>query len=245
MGISTDMPIERYGLIGDCGTAALVSDEGSIDWLCLPGFDADPVFGRLLDPGGGHCAVRAARLRETHRRYLPGTPALETTFRTETGVATLTDLFASVPAARKEAELWPFRWLIRRVQGVEGRVGLDVEVAPRDPFGSGRWERTLGHANDTSLHMTLTSSLWGRKPRFAASPPARPATGSSAHPTERPGGSPSPPRVRITNYNDAGLPSDTTFYYRVFAANGGGDSPSSDVVSATTTIDGDDPEAEG
>lgn len=140
MGISTDMPIERYGLIGDCGTAALVSDEGSIDWLCLPGFDADPVFGRLLDPGGGHCAVRAARLRETHRRYLPGTPALETTFRTETGVATLADLFASVPAARKEAELWPFRWLIRRVQGVEGRVGLDVEVAPRDPFGGGRWD---------------------------------------------------------------------------------------------------------
>jgi GH15 family glucan-1,4-alpha-glucosidase len=140
VGTSTDVPIERYGLIGDCGTAALVSDEGSIDWLCLPGFDADPVFGRLLDPGGGHCAVRAAGLRETHRRYLPGTPALETTFRTETGVATLTDLFASVPAARKRAELWPFRWLIRRVEGQEGRVALDVEVSPRDPFGGGRWD---------------------------------------------------------------------------------------------------------
>ena len=98
MDISTDVPIERYGLIGDCGTAALVSDEGSIDWLCLPSFDADPVFGRLLDPGGGHCTVRAARLLETHRRYLPGTPALETTFRTSTGIARLTDLFASVPA---------------------------------------------------------------------------------------------------------------------------------------------------
>ena len=140
MGISSDVPIERYGLIGDCGTAALVSDEGSIDWLCLPNFDSDPVFGRLLDPGGGHCAVRPAGLRETHRRYLPGTPALETTFRTETGVATLTDLFASVPAARRETELWPFRWLIRRVQGMQGHVVMDVEVAPRDPFGGGRWD---------------------------------------------------------------------------------------------------------
>lgn len=140
MDISTDVPIERYGLIGDCGTAALVSDEGSIDWLCLPSFDAAPVFGRLLDPGGGHCTVRAARLLETHRRYLPGTPALETTFRTSTGIARLTDLFASVPAVRRRAELWPFRWLIRRVEAEEGWVALDVEVAPRDPFGGGRWD---------------------------------------------------------------------------------------------------------
>ena len=135
-----DIPIERYGLIGDSGTAALISDEGSIDWLCLPDFAADPLFGRILDPGGGHCAVRPCGLRETRRRYLPGTPVLETTFRTEMGVATLTDLFASAPGARKEAELWPFRWLIRRVQGVEGQVILDVEVAPRDVFGTGRWK---------------------------------------------------------------------------------------------------------
>jgi hypothetical protein len=65
--VSTDVPIARYGLIGDCGTAALVSDEGSIDWLCLPSFDSDPVFGRLLDPGGGHCTVRPAGVSETRR----------------------------------------------------------------------------------------------------------------------------------------------------------------------------------
>jgi hypothetical protein len=141
--LATDVPIERYGLIGDCGTAALVSDHGSIDWLCLPGFDADPVFGRLLDPGGGHCTMRAAELVETQRRYLPGTPVLETTFRTATGIATLTDLFASVPAVRRRAELWPFRWLIRRVEAEEGWVALDVEVAPRDPFGGGRWDLRL------------------------------------------------------------------------------------------------------
>ena len=140
MVTANDVPIERYGLIGDSGTAALVSDEGSIDWLCLPDFSSDPVFGRMLDPGGGHCAVRPAGLKETRRRYLPGTPVLESTFRTETGAATLTDLFATTPGARKEAELWPFRWLIRRVQGVEGRVILDVEVAPRDAFGGGRWD---------------------------------------------------------------------------------------------------------
>ena len=50
--------IERYGLIGDCGAAALVSDDGSIDWLCLPRFDSDPIFGRILDPVAGHFAVQ-------------------------------------------------------------------------------------------------------------------------------------------------------------------------------------------
>jgi GH15 family glucan-1,4-alpha-glucosidase len=140
MGAANDVSIERYGVIGDSGTAALVSDAGSIDWLCLPDFAADPVFGRMLDPGGGHCAVRPSGLTESRRRYLPGTPVLETTFRTETGVATLTDLFASAPRARKEAELWPFRWLIRRVEGAEGRVILNAEIAPRDAFGNGRWD---------------------------------------------------------------------------------------------------------
>jgi GH15 family glucan-1,4-alpha-glucosidase len=135
-----DVPIERYGLIGDTGTAALVSDAGSIDWLCLPNFDADPVFGRLLDPDGGHHAIDARGLQSSSRRYVPGTPVLETTLTTETGSATLTDFFAAAPRSRKDASFTPFRWLCRRVEGVAGVVSFDVELAPRDAFGGGRWD---------------------------------------------------------------------------------------------------------
>jgi GH15 family glucan-1,4-alpha-glucosidase len=139
-----DVPIERYGLIGDAGSAALVSADGSIDWLCLPSFDSDPVFGRLLDPDGGHCSMTASHEWSSTRRYLPGTPVLETTITTESGRATLTDFFVALPRERKDARLSPFRWLCRRLEGLEGTASVTVEVAPRDPFGRGRWDPSPG-----------------------------------------------------------------------------------------------------
>ena len=54
----TDRVIADYGLLSDCHSAALVSGEGSIDWLCFPRFDSPSVFGRILDPEAGHWSIR-------------------------------------------------------------------------------------------------------------------------------------------------------------------------------------------
>ena len=43
-------PIANYGLLADSNSAALVDRGGSIDWLCLPRYDSDAIFARLLDP---------------------------------------------------------------------------------------------------------------------------------------------------------------------------------------------------
>src|SRR5689334_1779109 len=85
--------IADYALIGDCETAALVSRDGSIDWLCLPRFDSDAIFAALLgdaDNGRWKIAPLTEDVRIS-RRYRPNTLVLETRFETSEGTALLVD----------------------------------------------------------------------------------------------------------------------------------------------------------
>src|SRR6266851_9537693 len=77
--------IEDYALIGDCGSAALVGRDGSIDWLCLPRFDSGACFAALLgDPGHGRWLIApAAGTHSARRNYREGTLILETEFDTD------------------------------------------------------------------------------------------------------------------------------------------------------------------
>src|SRR5258708_22113677 len=117
-------PIESYGLIGDCQTAALVGLDGSIDWLCWPRFDSDACFAALLGkPSNGRWLITASDdAVEVSRRYLPDTLVLETTFKTETRNATLIDFL--LPRGLKSV-------LIRLVRCDEGEVAMCMELVLR------------------------------------------------------------------------------------------------------------------
>ncbi len=85
-------PIADYALVGDMRSTALISREGSIDWLCWPRHDSPALFLRLLDDAkGGACEIAFGGGSVATRRYLPGTNVLETTFRTATGRSVLLD----------------------------------------------------------------------------------------------------------------------------------------------------------
>jgi GH15 family glucan-1,4-alpha-glucosidase len=136
-------PIADFGLIGDCQTAALVSRTGSIDWCCLPRFDAGSAFGRLLDfDHGGHCSilpVGRAKWRYS-RQYLDGTLVLATTLQGPGGEARLLDCFVRTPA---EPDGEPR--LVRVLEGVRGSVKVEIRVAPRFDYGEVRpWIRMRG-----------------------------------------------------------------------------------------------------
>src|SRR5262245_46092578 len=85
--LSGYLPLEDLGLIGDGATGALVGRDGSIPWLCGPGFDAEPLFCGLLDHArGGHCSVTPEGLLDARQLYETDTGVLTTELRTVTGV---------------------------------------------------------------------------------------------------------------------------------------------------------------
>jgi GH15 family glucan-1,4-alpha-glucosidase len=132
----SQLPIAEYALLSDCRSAALVSKDGSVDWLCFPRFDSPSVFGRLLDARAGHWSIRPIGDAEATRRYVEDTMVLETTFRTATGTVVLVDALA---VGRNELghELGAGApsVLMRRVSGVTGDVELELEYAPRPEYG--------------------------------------------------------------------------------------------------------------
>ena len=86
-------PIGDYGLIGNLNTTALVSKQGSIDFLPFTRFDSPTVFGALLDnEKGGYFSIQVKDSEVNHKQlYLPETAILLTRYLTDEGIAEITD----------------------------------------------------------------------------------------------------------------------------------------------------------
>ena len=130
------VPIGDYALLSDCRSAALVSRDGSVDWLCFPRFDGPSVFCRLLDPAGGSFSIRQAGEFQASRRYLDQTMVLETTFSTPGGRAVLTDALA-VGRQERGHQLGAASpgMLLRQLACTGGEVEAEVSYAPRPEYG--------------------------------------------------------------------------------------------------------------
>jgi GH15 family glucan-1,4-alpha-glucosidase len=130
------VPIAAHALLSDCHSAALVTDSGSVDWLCFPRFDSPSVFGRLLDDAAGHWSVRPAGQFRSSRRYLDRTLVLETTFECPGGTVVLTEALAMGLGNRGHAlGRGAPHLLIRSITCASGSVPVDFSYAPRPEYG--------------------------------------------------------------------------------------------------------------
>ncbi|HEU4707015.1 MAG TPA: glycoside hydrolase family 15 protein [Solirubrobacterales bacterium] len=170
-------PIGSYGFLSDCHTAALVSYNGSVEWLCCPRFDSPSAFAALLDREAGHMWLRPrGTVVPISRRYVPGTLVIETTWVTDTGWVVVKDALTIADWAagecedphrrgRPETEHESDSSLLRTMTCIDGEVEMGMECLPRFAYGAeaARWSGgELGEANATAADGTellLTSDM--------------------------------------------------------------------------------------
>jgi GH15 family glucan-1,4-alpha-glucosidase len=130
--------IEDYALIGDCETAALVSRDGSIDWLCWPRFDSASCFTAVLgEANNGRWRIAPAAAGgweaevQVNRRYQHNTLILETEFTIAGGGTVVVIDFMPLREGQATSHL------VRLVVGKRGTVAMRTELIVR--FGYGGW----------------------------------------------------------------------------------------------------------
>jgi len=121
--------IERYALIGDTHTAALVGLDGSIDWLCLPRFDSPAAFASLVgDESNGFWRIApVAAQPRVERAYRSGTLVLDTTYTGADGSVKLTDCMLLDRDCPR---------VVRVVSGLAGRLAMRMTYVVRFDYGS-------------------------------------------------------------------------------------------------------------
>ncbi len=119
--------ISDYGLIADGRTCALISSGGSIDWLCWPRLDSEACFAALLGTrDNGHWLIAPKGPARTERAYETDTVILITTHEVESGAVRVTD-FMSMQTGTPA--------IVRRVEGLRGRVEMECDLAIRADYG--------------------------------------------------------------------------------------------------------------
>jgi hypothetical protein len=146
--------ISEHGLIGDLQTAALVSTDGTVDWLCCPRFDSPSIFASLLDHDrGGHFRVGPDRDDYVSRQlYFPDTAILITRFMTPDEVGEVVDFMPVVEGRATDRHR-----LVRLLRVVRGTMRFLVEIQPR--FDYGRKPHKLELNDDGALFISDGLSL--------------------------------------------------------------------------------------
>jgi alpha,alpha-trehalase len=138
-------PIAEYAFLSDCHTGALVAPDGSVDWLCVPRFDSQSMFGNLLDRGAGYFRFAPYGINVPNSRtYQPGTNVLVTTWHTPGGWVEVRDALTMAPRTgpdttsphtRPPADDDAEHLLVRTATCLVGAVEVELVCEPAFDYG--------------------------------------------------------------------------------------------------------------
>ena len=162
------MPHLDLGLIGNCQVAAMIDERANLVWSCLPQFDSDPVFCRLLRNSEGPDApgffdIELVDFAQSERAYETNTPILTTTlYDANGGAIEITDL---APRYEYVGRMFTPMMLLRRVEVVAGNPRIRIRLRPARDYGAEACPTTHGSnhirylGSDTTLRLTTNASL--------------------------------------------------------------------------------------
>ncbi len=155
-------PIADYGFISDCHTGALVSSDGSIEWMCLPHFDSPSVFASMLDRGAGSWRLGPYGVYvPAGRRYIPGTNIIETTWMGPQGWLRVIEALTigawhenrqGSSHTRPPTDYDADHLLVRVVECIQGQAQVEVVCEPMLDYGSTPASWTLVDSDDDDVY---------------------------------------------------------------------------------------------
>ncbi|MCY4560843.1 MAG: glycoside hydrolase family 15 protein [Flavobacteriaceae bacterium] len=130
----------NYGIIGNCRSAALVYQDSSIDWCCLPEFDSPSIFAKILDPGiGGNFAIRSSSPIATKQQYIEKTCILVTRFECADGIFEVCDFMPRYPK-HNTSDFHAPPEIQRCIHIIEGNPRISIEYNPKLGYALGKTE---------------------------------------------------------------------------------------------------------
>lgn len=132
----------NYGVIGNCRTAALISQTGNIEWLCFPDFDSPSIFAALLDrEKGGHFGFEVSDDYHITQSYVPQTNILSTQFTSDDSEFIVLDF---MPCYRsKDNEHYLPAEVYRYIRLLKGKPRFKVNYAPAPNYAQGETIHTV------------------------------------------------------------------------------------------------------
>jgi len=132
-----------YGIVGNCRSAALISRDGAIEWLCLPQFNSSSVFASILDKEkGGIFSITPKYLERTTQHYIPRTNILVTRFHCLDGVFEIQDFMPRYRIDNNDSYYTPPD-LVRYFKHIVGDPEISICYTPKLEYGIPETENNI------------------------------------------------------------------------------------------------------